>query len=189
VQSLRNFAQSLRLLHWVSGQKQGVLPGRVGFCDVGKLYAARLFCIAQKQMRRDFKICLFVLSGALLLGVIVLMSRVGPTSGPAKIKFVKAEIFSFNQALAMFQVDCKRSPTTEEGLNALIQRPPAIPMSLWRGPYLDAKKIPGDPWGHAYVYKFPGLHNTNGFDVYSPGPNGVGGNEAIGNWTVRGVTH
>jgi len=150
---------------------------------VGTLYALSLLRIAQKQMWRDFKIYLFVIIAALLLGMIVSMPRVGSTSRPAKIKFVKVEIISFNRALAMFQVDCKRYPTSEEGLTALIQRPPSIPMSLWLGPYLDAKKIPGDPWGHAYVYEFPGLHNTNGFDVYSLGPNGAGGNEAIGNWT------
>ena len=39
-----------------------------------------------------------------------------------------------------------------------------------------------DPWGNSYLYKFPGIHNTNGFDVYSLGPHGKGGNEAIGNW-------
>jgi general secretion pathway protein G len=83
----------------------------------------------------------------------------------------------------MFQVDCGRHPTPEEGLAALMQRPPAIPTNLWRGPYLDVEKIPEDRRGHAFVYKFPGLHNTNGFDAYSLGPYGDGGNEAIGNWT------
>jgi hypothetical protein len=34
----------------------------------------------------------------------------------------------------------------------------------------------------SYIYKYPGLRNTNGYDVYSLGPNGQGGNEAIGNW-------
>jgi hypothetical protein len=49
--------------------------------------------------------------------------------------------------------------------------------------YLDVDKIPNDPWGRPYVYEFPGRHNPDGYDIYSLGPNGNGGDEAIGNWS------
>jgi hypothetical protein len=46
-------------------------------------------------------------------------------------------------------------------------------MSLWRGPYLTVDTIPPDPWEHPYVYRRPGIHGTNGFDLYSCGPDGI----------------
>jgi hypothetical protein len=51
-------------------------------------------------------------------------------------------------------------------------------------------KIPEDVWGHEYVYHFPGKHHTNGYDIYSLGPDGVsksGGEDPddIANWQSR----
>jgi general secretion pathway protein G len=51
----------------------------------------------------------------------------------------------------------------------------------WQGPYL--KKSPKDPWGHEYVYKHPGIHNTESYDLSSVGPDGVEGSEDdVTNW-------
>jgi type II secretion system protein G len=63
-------------------------------------------------------------------------------------------------------------PSAAEGLVPLIVRPYDIPEQRWRGPYLLVDKIPKDRWGHEYVYRFPGVHNRNGFDIYSLGPDG-----------------
>jgi general secretion pathway protein G len=89
--------------------------------------------------------------------------------------------------LGMFKVDCGRYPTTEEGLNALIIRPKDILAHDWRGPYFDPPQRPKDPWGRDYIYRCPGIHNTDGFDLYSCGPDGLsqpGGEDAddINNW-------
>ena len=43
-------------------------------------------------------------------------------------------------------------------------------------------EIPKDPWGRDYNYANPGTHNPRGFDVWSDGPAGDGGENAIGNW-------
>src|SRR5215472_9259737 len=66
-------------------------------------------------------------------------------------------------ALDQFEVDTGSYP---KGLNDLIQAPSDA--HNWRGPYLDS--LPMDPWGHPYVYTYPGRHNTTGFDLYSLGP-------------------
>jgi hypothetical protein len=55
----------------------------------------------------------------------------------------------------------------------------------WSGPYLD--QIPIDPWGNIYFYRCPGNHNTNGYDLYSCGYDGIsksGGDDLddINNW-------
>jgi general secretion pathway protein G len=69
-----------------------------------------------------------------------------------------------------------------DGANVFTKRPAAIPERVWRGPYLEDPSLSNDPWGRPYVYDCPGKHNLDSFDVYSLGPNGKGGSEAIGNW-------
>lgn len=86
-----------------------------------------------------------------------------------------------------FKDDNGRYPTTAEGLKILIDQPKDGSLKYWRGPYFDSPEVPKDPWGHEYVYRFPGFHNPNGYDLYSLGPNGVsrtGGKDPddISNW-------
>jgi general secretion pathway protein G len=99
------------------------------------------------------------------------------------------QIAAFTTALETLKADCGRFPSTAEGLAALTSRPAGLTETQWHGPYLDAA-IPKDPWGHEYVYACPGVHNTNGFDVYSPGPDGAsksGGEDYddISNWAKQ----
>lgn len=83
----------------------------------------------------------------------------------------------------MFSNDCGRLPTTAEGFQALLTCPTNVSRNLWKGPYFDPPQIPLDPWDHEYVYRCPGIHNTNGYDLYSAGPDGIKGDlDDIGNW-------
>ncbi|HLX68225.1 MAG TPA: type II secretion system protein GspG [Verrucomicrobiae bacterium] len=92
--------------------------------------------------------------------------------------------------LDTFSNDCGRYPTTAEGLQALITFPTNLSQRLWKGPYIDPPQIPVDPWGHEYVYRCPGIHNTNSYDLYSVGADGVskkGGNDPddISSWDPK----
>ena len=83
----------------------------------------------------------------------------------------------------MYELDNGRYPTTEQGLKALVVEPTTSPVpNNWSGSYLKKKKIPKDPWGNPYVYGNPGTHNTEGYDLYSYGPDGVEGDDDIVNW-------
>lgn len=99
----------------------------------------------------------------------------------AKVKAAQGQITQFGTALDNFRLDVGRYPTTEEGLNALRQKPSGA--DRWDGPYLQ-KDIPTDPWGRAYVYKSPGDHG--GYDLLSYGadgtPGGDGFNRDVNNW-------
>lgn len=73
----------------------------------------------------------------------------------AKTKQATAELVQIADALAKFESDTGRFPTTEEGLKSLISNP-LIPG--WRGPYV---KSFADPWGNPYRYQCP-------YKVYGP---------------------
>jgi general secretion pathway protein G len=89
------------------------------------------------------------------------------------------DISNIEGVFDMFEVDNGRFPTTEEGLRALLEQPRSCPN--WKGPYL--RRWPKDPWGNDYIYRYPGQHNPQGFDVYSIGQDGQEGTaDDIGNW-------
>ena len=85
-------------------------------------------------------------------------------------------------ALVSYRLATGHYPTTEEGLNALIT-PPERDRQKIKAKLFDTSKIPDDPWGKPYQYRFPGTKNTSGYDVYSCGPDGQDGTaDDIGNW-------
>jgi general secretion pathway protein G len=92
------------------------------------------------------------------------------------------QISSFEQALSQYKLDTGVFPTTEQGLEALRTRP--ANMAHWDSQYL-VKEIPLDPWGHPYVYKYPGDHGDQP-DIVSYGadgqPDGEGSNADIVSW-------
>jgi len=115
-----------------------------------------------------------------LLVVIIIIGLLAALVGPrffgkvgtAKLKATKAQIEMFGTALDTFRLDVGRYPTTEEGMNALREKPSGV--EHWEGPYLP-KEIPSDPWGKPYVYKSPGDHGD--YDLISYGLDGVEGGE------------
>lgn len=80
--------------------------------------------------------------------------------------------------LVPYKLDIGDYPSTEEGLSALMT-PPAGKEEKWKGPY--AIKIPLDPWGNQYVYKYPGTRNPEAYDISSLGPDGVLSDDDIQN--------
>jgi general secretion pathway protein G len=124
---------------------------------------------------------LLVLVILAVLAAIVVPKFSGRTE-QARLAAAKQEISTIDLALDSFEVDAGRYPTTEEGLNALMVPPSSV--KAWHGPYL--KKAPVDPWGHQYVYRYPGQFNTSGADVFSYGPDGnEGGGDDVGNWATQ----
>jgi general secretion pathway protein G len=89
---------------------------------------------------------------------------------------------TLSSALEMYHLDNGIYPSTEQGLRALVTKPSGDPPPPnWRQPYLD--RVSKDPWKRDYVYKYPGVHNPNKYDVYSIGADGIDGTaDDIGNW-------
>lgn len=123
---------------------------------------------------------LLVLVILAVLAAIVVPKFTGRTE-QAKISAAATDISNIDTAMDAFEIDTGRYPTSDEGLAALLTAPGNV--KAWKGPYL--KKIPMDPWGNAYVYRYPGQNHTNGYDLSSYGPDGREGTDDIDNWSVK----
>ena len=122
---------------------------------------------------------LLVLVILAVLAVVVVPKFTG-RSKQAKITAAKTDISNLELAIDTFEVDCARYPTNEERIRALVEQPPGL--TEWRTAYLK-RGVPKDPWGNPYVYRYPGRHNTDGYDLHSLGPDAQeGGGDDIDNW-------
>jgi general secretion pathway protein G len=112
-----------------------------------------------------------------VLGIIAALSaivapRVIGYLGQAKSDAARAQLANVQSALELYYLDTGTYPTSDQGIDALVQAPGNV--TAWRGPYL--KKDSGllDPWGKKFVYTQPGEHGP--FDLSSFGRDGkVGG--------------
>ncbi len=93
--------------------------------------------------------------------------------GSAKHKIAHQSIERLGGVLDLYKLDVGVYPTTEQGLQSLITRPPG--MARWSGPYLKGEKLPEDPWGHGYLYRSPSQRPGREYDLYSLGPGGQPG--------------
>lgn len=119
-----------------------------------------------------------------LLAAVVVPNLLGLMSG-SREDLTRATVKSgLNGALDHFMANIGRYPTTDEGLQALVQAPDDEELAKkWRGPYIKDGKIPVDSWGNPFNYVSPGEVNVNSYDLSSPGPNGrLGDDDDIGNW-------
>ena len=125
-----------------------------------------------------------------LLVVLVIIGVLGALIVPnlfssiddAKGTAARTDINSLVQSLKRYKLDNQRYPTSEQGLNALVQKPSASPApSNWK-PYLD--KLPNDPWGRPYQMLSPGVRGE--IDVFSFGADGQAGGDGndadVGSW-------
>ena len=136
------------------------------------------------SLRSGFTL-LEILLVVVIIGMLVSVAvvRLSGSSQKARLVATQHQIDSYKTALGVYELDNGLFPTTEQGLQSLITQPPGGSLPNWKGPYLDPPVIRPDPWGHPYVYRYPGQKNTSGYDLFSPGPNGIEGDEDdIGNW-------
>lgn len=105
----------------------------------------------------------------------------------ARGKKVEADFSAIKTALNAYRLDNYVYPSTEQGLEALVDKPslPPEPRNWKNSGYLD--ELPLDPWGRPYLYLSPGEFGQ--FDIYTLGADGVAGGEGqdadLGNWKAQ----
>lgn len=113
----------------------------------------------------------------IILGILATMVFTRVTGRTEQARRTKAvvEIRAIQNALELFRVDNGFYPSTEQGIEALIEIPSTgqTALNYNEDGYLD--KVPLDPWGSPYLYISPGSHGP--YDLWSYGPDGEEGGE------------
>lgn len=127
-----------------------------------------------------------VLVVVVIIGILasIIVPRFMDEPGKARAARAKVDIQGFETALNLYRLDNFVYPSTEQGLQALVQKPAGSPDAPnWKaGGYI--KNLQKDPWNRDYLYLSPGQRGE--LDIYSLGadgqPGGENENADIGNW-------
>jgi general secretion pathway protein G len=98
--------------------------------------------------------------------------------GGARVSVAKQSIERLGTVLDMYKLDVGSYPSTDQGLQSLIEKPSGV--DSWNGPYLKGA-APVDAWNHPYTYRQPSTRSGHDYDLCSEGPNGTAGTDAICN--------
>jgi general secretion pathway protein G len=109
-----------------------------------------------------------------IMAALVVPNLVGKQD-QAMVTAAKSDISAIANALDFYRLDNNSYPSTEQGLEALIEKPAGFPEPRnWTEPYL-RKRLPDDPWGNPYQY----IASDRGFELYSFGADGQEGGEGF----------
>ncbi|MDJ0827636.1 MAG: type II secretion system major pseudopilin GspG [Rhodobacter sp.] len=118
---------------------------------------------------------------------LVIVPRIIDRPDQARVARAQADLASLENAVKFYKLDNLRYPTTEQGLQALVDAPVSEPLApnYADGGYIE--RLPQDPWGAAYQYLSPGVYGE--FDIFTFGADGQQGGEGvnsdIGTWMAR----
>ena len=125
-----------------------------------------------------------------ILGILagLIIPRIMGRPEEARRMKARVQIESIETALKLYKLDNGPYPTTDQGLQALVE-PPTVGQlpKAWRdGGYLEKGKVPKDPWGNEYVYLCPGIHGDCDLSSYGPDgePGGEGEDEDVNSWEL-----
>jgi general secretion pathway protein G len=126
-----------------------------------------------------------------ILGILagLIVPRIMGRPEEARQMKAKMTIESLETSIRLYKLDNGSYPTTEQGLQALIERPDTgnVPKKWRDGGYLEKRKVPKDPWDNEYVYLSPGVNGE--YDIVSYGSDGVPGGEGkdsdINSWEME----
>ncbi len=118
-----------------------------------------------------------------LMIVIVILGILGAVVAPrlmdepdkARVTQARMQIENFSTAIKRFYLDNGFYPSTDQGLDALVEKPHSgrTPSNYPENGYIS--KIPLDPWGNEYIYTAPGRKTH--FEILSYGADGTEGGD------------
>ena len=122
----------------------------------------------KKTATRNAQAGLTLLEVMIVLAVIALIVGLGAprlmeSFGRAKSQAAEVSMANLKGAVQLYYIDTGRYPAETEGLSALVSAPKGV--SGWRGPYVDGDADLIDPWGHPFVYAFPGAAGPFGLST------------------------
>ena len=126
-----------------------------------------------------------------ILGILagLIIPRIMGRPEEARRMKARVQIESIETALKLYKLDNGSYPSTEQGLEALVEAPSVgqLPRAWRDGGYLEKGRVPKDPWENEFIYLSPGANSD--FDLISYGADGEPGgedvNEDVNNWELE----
>ena len=143
--------------------------------------------VSTPQQTRGFTL-IEVMIVVVILGILaaVVVPKILDSPDKARITAAQTDIRVIMQTLKMYRLENGFYPSTDQGLQALVQKPTSNPQPAnWKpGGYIE--RLPTDPWKTPYQYLNPGIKGE--IDVFSFGADkqagGEGNNADIGSWAL-----
>lgn len=147
--------------------------------------------LRQDQQRQSGFTLIELMVVIVILGILagLIVPRIMGRPEEAKQLKAKLTIESLETSLRLYKLDNGMYPSTEQGLEALVQAPDTgdVPKKWREGGYIEKGRIPKDPWDNEFVYLSPGVHGE--YDIISYGSDGVPGGDGkdkdINSWELE----
>jgi len=126
-----------------------------------------------------------------ILGILagLIIPRIMGRPEEARRMKARVQIESIETALKLYKLDNGSYPSTDQGLEALVEAPSVgqLPRAWRDGGYLEKGRVPNDPWDNEFIYLSPGVNSD--FDLISYGadgePGGEGKDKDVNNWELE----
>jgi len=113
----------------------------------------------------------------MILGVlaVLVVPQIMGRPDQARVTAAESDLRSLSNALDLYRLDNFQYPSTDQGLEALVEKPSGFPEPKNYSPDGYVKSLPTDPWGSPYLYE----RTPDGYRLMSLGADGAEGGEGI----------
>ena len=112
-----------------------------------------------------------------ILGILgaVVVPNILSRPDTARVQAAQTDLRALSQTLEIYRLDNFQYPSSEQGLESLVDRPSGFPEPKNWNPEGYLKKLPTDPWGSPYLYEKTG----SSYSLISLGADGQEGGEGF----------
>ena len=118
-----------------------------------------------------------ILIVVVILGILgaVVVPNILSRPDTARVQAAQTDLRALSQTLEIYRLDNFQYPSSEQGLESLVDRPSGFPAPKNWNPEGYLKKLPTDPWGSPYLYEKTG----SSYSLISLGADGQEGGEGF----------
>ena len=118
-----------------------------------------------------------ILIVVVILGILgaVVVPNILSRPDTARVQAAQTDLRALSQTLEIYRLDNFQYPSSEQGLESLVDRPSGFPEPKNWNPEGYLKKLPTDPWGSPYLYEKTG----SSYSLISLGADGQEGGEGF----------
>ena len=118
-----------------------------------------------------------ILIVVVILGILgaVVVPNILSRPDTARVQAAQTDLRALSQTLEIYRLDNFQYPSSEQGLESLVDRPSGFPEPKNWNPEGYLKKLPTDPWGTPYLYEKTG----SSYSLISLGADGQEGGEGF----------